>query len=330
MGERRPIVSDYPGAFERRWLGPRFWPVWLAMGVLRLLAWLPGPVRRALGRGLGKLACRHQAKRRAIVRTNLEWCFPEADGRQLDAMIRDYFRTLGQTLLDYGILWWGRPAQLRRMLSLEGAEHLQRVLEAGDRAILLTSHNVALDFGAAALTRHYPSVGLIKQARNPLIDWLMARGRTRFKGILYTREKGMRPVIRAIRAGHAFYYLPDEDLGPENSVFVPFFGISTATITALSRLSRMTGAKVLPFATTYDPQSGDYRARIFPPLEQFPGEDEEADAARMNRELEKLIRLAPTQYMWSMRIFQSRPDGSPPPYRMKGKPGSGPRPRPSA
>jgi len=49
----------------------------------------------------------------------------------------------------------------------------------------------------------------------------------------------------------------------------------------------------------------------------------------MNLELEKLIRLAPDQYMWSLRLFQTRPDGSPPPYAMKGKPGSGPRPRPA-
>lgn len=325
---RRESDSDYPGSFERRWLAPRYWPVWMAMGLFRLLSWMPGVVRRRLGRLLGDVACRRQEKRRAIVYTNLNWCFPEADEQQLNEMIRDYFRTLSQTFFDYGVLWWGSRRRLDRMLSLEGAQHLQQVLDAGDKAILLTSHNIALDFGAAALTRFYPSVGLIKQARNPLIDWLMARGRTRFKGILYTREKGMRPIVRAIKKGYAFYYLPDEDLGPENSVFVPFFGVHTATITALSRLSRMTGARVLPFATTYDPQSGRYRAQIFPPLETFPGEDESADAARMNRELEKLIRLAPTQYMWSMRIFQSRPDGSPPPYAMKGKPGSGHRARP--
>jgi lauroyl/myristoyl acyltransferase len=104
--------------------------------------------------------------------------------------------------------------------------------------------------------------------------------------------------------------------------------VKTATITALPRLCRMSGARVLPFTTIYDPESGCYTARIFPPLEAFPGEDEVEDAARMNRELEKLIRLAPSQYMWSMRIFQTRPGGALPPYRMKGKPGSGHRPRP--
>ncbi len=325
---KQAIDSSYPGPFQWQWLGPRYWPIWLGMGLFRLLSLLPGTLRRSMGRWLGDFAWQRQEKRRAIIHTNLEWCFPEATAQQREQMARDYFRSMSQTFLDYGLLWWGSRRRLDQVLTLEGKEHLEKVLNDGGKVILLTSHNVALDFGAAALTRFYPSVGLIKPARNPLIDWLMARGRTRFKGVLFLRDKGMRPIVKGIKNGYAFYYLPDEDLGPEHSVFVPFFGVQTATLTALSKLSRMTGATVLPFATVYNAQSGHYRASILPPLENFPSEDEVADAARMNRELEKMIALAPTQYMWSMRIFQSRPDGSPPPYAMKGKPGSGHRERP--
>jgi Kdo2-lipid IVA lauroyltransferase/acyltransferase len=321
-------ASTYPGSFDFSWLGPRYWLVWLGMLLFRLISLLPGSWRRAMGRWLGDVAYQRQPKRRAIIHTNLSWCFPEATEQQQQQMARDYFRCMSQTFLDYGLLWWGSRRRLDQILTLEGEAHLQKVLESGGKVILLTSHNVALDFGAAALTRFYPSVGLIKPARNPVVDWLMGRGRTRFKGILFLRDKGMRPIVKAIKNGHAFYYLPDEDLGPEYSVFVPFFGVQTATLTALSKLSRMTGATVLPFATVYNTQTGHYKAQILPPLKDFPTEDETADAARMNRELEKMIALAPTQYMWSMRLFQSRPDGSPPPYKMKGKPGSGHRERP--
>lgn len=320
--------STYPGPFQWQWLGPRFWLVWLGLGLFRLFSLMPGSVRRAVGAWIGDLAYQRQPKRREIIHTNLSWCFPEATDAQRQQISREYFRTLSQTFLDYGLLWWGSRRCLDRILTLEGGEHLQQALDKGGKVILLTSHNVALDFGAAALTRFYPSVGLIKPARNSLIDWFMARGRTRFNGVLFLRDKGMRPIVKSIKSGRAFYYLPDEDLGPEYSVFVPFFGLKTATLTALSKLSRMTDATVLPFATVYNAQNGHYRATILPPLENFPTDDEVADAARMNRELEKLIALAPSQYMWSMRIFQSRPDGSPPPYKMKGKPGSGHRERP--
>lgn len=321
--------SSYPAPFNPGWLAPRYWGTWLGLGVLGLLALLPAGLRRRLGALIGGLAYRRHHKRRAIVATNLAWCFPELDENSRAALARDYFCLMVQSFLDYGVLWWGSRRRLDRMLTLDGAEHMQAVRETGRPVILLTSHNIGLDFGAAALTRHFPSVGLVKTARNPLFDWYMARGRTRFQGILFRREEGMRPVIKAIKQGHAFYYLPDEDLGPENSIFVPFFGVQTATIDALSRLAKISGAVVLPFATVYRPEEGVYVATISPPLQGFPSDDTVADAARMNRELEQLIRQAPAQYMWSMRLFQSRPDGSPPPYAMKGKPGSGHRERPA-
>jgi lipid A biosynthesis lauroyl/palmitoleoyl acyltransferase len=324
----KPVKSSYPPPFSGRFFAPRLWPTWLGLGLLGLLALLPGALRRRLGGAVGALAYRYHHKRRAIVATNLDWCFPELDGAAREALARDYFRLMAQSFFDYGVLWWGSRRRLDRLVRLEGGEQLQAARAAGRAVILLTSHNIGLDFGAAALTRHYPSVGLVKRARNPLFDWCMARGRTRFMGVLYRREEGMRPVLRALKQGHAFYYLPDEDLGPENSIFVPFFGVQTATIDALSRLARMSGALVFPFVTIYRPQQGEYVARILPPLEAFPGGDSVADAARMNRELERMIREAPAQYMWSMRLFQTRPDGSPPPYAMKGKPGSGHRERP--
>ncbi|MCK5640123.1 MAG: lysophospholipid acyltransferase family protein [Gammaproteobacteria bacterium] len=324
------IKSDYPAPFSPRFLTPRFWPTWLILGLLWLLGQLPHHFRKRLGYALGDLALRRHHKRRAIVLTNLQWCFPELSANKREALAKNYFRTLAMTLLDYSLVLWGRPKQLQKMLTMEGAEHLQAQVAADKPVILLTAHNVALDFGATLLTQRFASVGLVKQARNPLMDWVMAKGRCRFHGILFTREQGMRPVIKAVRAGHAFYYLPDEDLGTENSVFVPFFGVPTATITALSRLARINKAVVLPYTTYYRPEDGRYVAHIFPAMENFPGENETENATRMNQELEKIIRLAPEQYMWSMRIFQTRPDASPPPYVMNGNPDSGHYDRPKS
>ncbi len=322
------VTSDYPGPFQRAWLGPRFWPVWLGLGLFYLYSQLPRAWRHGPARLIGRFIATRNQKRLQIVLTNLEWCFPELSDAVRRARALDYFALYAQSILDIGQLWWASEARLSHQLRLVGAEQLEAAFAAHGGAILLTSHNVALEQGATALTRCFPSLGLIKQARNPLIDWFIARGRTRFKGVIFPREKGLRTIVRGLRSGHAFYYLPDEDFGPEQSVFVPFFGVQTATITALSRLARLGRVPVLPFSTHYDAEQGCYVAEVGPALEAFPGEDETEDAARMRQVLEGMIRAAPAQYMWSLRIFRSRPDGSPPPYAMKGKAGSGHRARP--
>ncbi len=309
--------GSYRPRFTRSLLAPRHGLTWLGIGLYWLLSHSPWQVRTRLGHWAGDLVYRLNARRRHIVAVNLELCFPELDKAQREQIARRYFRRLAQSSMDYGVLWWRSGARLDRMVSIEGLEHLQQCQAAGRPAILLTGHSVALDFGAAAITRRFATVGLIKPLRNPVIEWLMSRGRIRFKGRLYLRQDGLRPVIRALRQGQAFYYLPDEDLTHVKGsdwIFAPFFGVPAATITALGKLARLSGAAVIPCMTWYLPEEGRYRVSLSAPLKMFPSGDVEADTARMNAEIERMVRRHPEQYMWSLRLFKTRPGNAPSPY----------------
>ena len=308
----------YSPRFSPALLAPRHWPTWAALGLYGLIGLLPWRARAGLGRWIGDRIYHYNHRRRHIVMVNLALCFPELEEKARERLARDYFRRLAQSSLDYGMLWWGSGARLDRKVSIEGMTHLLRCREAGRPVILLTGHTVALDFGATAITRRISTVGLVKPVRNPVIEWLMSRGRTRYRGRLFLRRHGLRPVIAALRRGEAFYYLPDEDLSHVKGgewIFAPFFGVPTATITALGRLARITGAAILPCESWYLPEEGRYRLTIHPPLQDYPTGEVVADTERMNRELEAMIRRHPEQYMWSLRLFKTRPEGEPSPYR---------------
>jgi len=310
--------GGYPPPFSLSWLGPRYWPTWIGLGLFRLLALTPGGLRRSLGALLGALVYRYNRKRRRFVEINLAWCFPALEASERARLARRYFRVFAQTGLDYALLWWAGRRRLEQLIAVEGEEEIRARLAEGRRVILFTGHSVALDFGALAASLRFPIVGPMKEARNPLINWFIARGRTRFDCRTYPREDGIRPVVRDVRAGRVMYYLPDEDLGKtQKCVFAPFFGVPTATLTTLARLARTCEADVLPCMTYYDPDSGRYTLRVFPPMPDFPAFDQQHDASLMNAELERMIRLAPEQYMWSMRLFQTRPAGERNPYRRR-------------
>ncbi len=327
---KRPVAPEnlYRPPFRARYLGPRFWPTWLGFAFLWFMSVAPKRLRIGLARWLGGVVMRRNAKRREIVQTNLEWCFPERSEDERKRMASDYFRYFVQAVLDTGLFWWGSDQRFRRNIVLQGDEALGEALASGRRVIIVTCHTLALDRGGVALSADYPFETFVNEARNPLVEWMSARRRVRFDGLVFPRSGGLRPVIRALRQGYALYILTDEDLGPESSVFAPFFGIPRATLTTPSRLARMSGADVFTSLTYYDDAAGHYVVKLYPQLQDFPGDDEQTDAARVNNVLEQMIREQPEQYMWSLRIFQTLPDGSPPPYTMKGKPGSGPRPRP--
>ncbi|SCZ51971.1 lauroyl-KDO2-lipid IV(A) myristoyltransferase [Thiohalomonas denitrificans] len=259
---------------------------------------------------------RFNDKRRGISSINLQLCFPEKSDSERDSMVRECFCMLGQSVLDYGVFWWRSSAYLERLIRLEGLEHVQRELDAGRGVVLLVTHSLFLDAGGLAISRKIPVVGMFNRAKNPLVDWFIARGRIRFAGGgLISREEGLRPGIRALRAGISFYYLADEDLGAEHSRFVPFFGIPRATITALPRLAKVSKAAVVPLTSYWDREKKCYVAKCLPALENYPSGEEEADLKRMSAANEALIKLAPEQYMWQFRLFKTRPQGEVSPYQ---------------
>jgi KDO2-lipid IV(A) lauroyltransferase len=114
-----------------------------------------------------------------------------------------------------------------------------------------------------------------------------------------------------MREGLPFYYLPDMDFGARDSVFVPFFGVPTATITGLSRIARLAGAAIVPVLTQQLPGGRGYVLRFYPAWDRFPTDDPEADARRMNAFIEERVREMPEQYHWLHKRFKTRPAGSP-------------------
>jgi lauroyl/myristoyl acyltransferase len=124
------------------------------------------------------------------------------------------------------------------------------------------------------------------------------------------RSAGLRSVMRHMKAGRPFYYLPDQDPGSASFEFVPFFGIPTATITAMSRIAEMADAVVMPCFIRQLPGAKGYEISFKPALENFPSGDLVQDTTRMNAEIEKGVREMPEQYMWTYRRFKTRPDNA--------------------
>ena len=311
-------INDYTKTFEWRFLLPYYWLTWLGLLMLWLLSYLPFSFRFGLSRLFARLVYHRNTKRRDIVETNFSLVFPELDAKARKEMALHFITNALFIILDYPLLLWAREKTLNQRIKFKGLEHIQACQQQNKPVILLTCHMLALEYGALALTKNAKTVGLIKPARNDLFEWLITRGRKRYQGQLqlYLRDKGIRPVIRAIKNHHTFYYLPDEDLGEKTkTLFVPFFGVEAATLTALSPMAKMTKAAVLPAAAILDEKTGCYTFEVEKPLNDFPGVDELEDMKRMNHVLEQLIRQAPAQYMWSLRLFQTRPNGALSPYK---------------
>ena len=278
------------------------------MALFWLLGLLPLRLMVPLGEGLGMLVYWLVRERRRVVRTNLRLCFPQMPQVEREKLSRRHFRAFGRTVLEHSILWWGSEDRVRRLVVFEGREHFDRDL--GKPLIVLAPHFVGLDMGGIRLSIEHNVMSMYSHQKNPALDKILLHGRTRFgESVLVSRQEGLRPVIRGLRKGIPFFYLPDMDLGPRDSMFVPFFGVSTATVAGLSRLARLTGARVVPCITHQLPGAGGYVTRFYPAWENFPGAGVEDDTARMNAFIEERVREMPEQYYWLHKRFKTRPPG---------------------
>jgi len=292
---------------------PRYWPTWAGVAVMRAISVLPLPAVWVLGSVLGALFHLVPSKLKKTALTNVRLCFPELGEDGQRRIVRRYFRTLGVSMLTYGLGWWASPQRLRRLITFRDRQHYDDALAQGRSIILFSPHFLALDICGIALSSERPMISMYREQRDRVLD-RMLRKRGRFGGVLFERKASLKSLIRHIRDGRPFYYLPDQDPGGAESVFVPFFGVPAATVTAFSRIAQMTGAVVIPCYNRILPWGRGFEVRFEPALEGYPSADPVQDARRMNEELEKVIRQHPEQYLWSYRRFKTRPPGSPPVY----------------
>jgi KDO2-lipid IV(A) lauroyltransferase len=309
------IATENPTeALPRRFLAPRYWGVWIGMGLIRLLLLLPQSWRVAIGAGLGGLLRRTLHRSRRTAERNIELCFPELNEWMRRELLHRHFRAFGAAMMGISLIWWAKANRLRRLVRFRHREYYDRALAENRKIILLAPHFLGLEVAGVFLAHERRIISMYKHPRNDLADWLMRRSRLRFGGALFERDSNLKGLIRLIRAGYPFYYLPDQNPGEAAHVYAPFFGIPTATLTALSRIARLTDAVVIPCFTRLLPGGDGYEIIFHPPLENFPSGDDQADATAMNAAIEVGVRELPEQYMWTYKRFKQRPAGEPPLY----------------
>jgi len=285
----------------------------LLLAIMWLLHWLPLPLLGRLGTAVGSLLYVVMAPRRHITQTNLRLCMPELAERERDALARRHFQHYARSVLERGVLWWGSTARLRRLIQVAPGVPLDQI--AAGPTILLCPHFVCLDVAGVAVMLESSLCSIYTAQRDPVFDGALRRGRTRFRPIeLVSRAAGIKPIIRAMRNGLPYFMLPDLDFGARDALFVPFFGVPAATLTAPARLAAATGARVIPVVATFLPGYRGWKVTFYPAWDNYPNDDLAVSARRMNAFIEERVREAPGEYFWSHKRFKTRPPGAPDVY----------------
>lgn len=295
-------------------LHPRYWPSWWAVGGLSLLAFLPWRARRWLGKLIGNLIYQHNTKRRQIIFVNLDFAFPKLSTQEREQFAKQHLQEYAAALLDYSQLFFRSRQSLYKRIQLSGSELLENAIAQNQNVMLLLGHSVWLEFAPVAIGENFNAYGSYKPFKNPVFNWLIMRSRLRDVQFVVSREEGMIKLVRSIEPGKLLFFLPDQDHGAKNSVFSPFFNTEKATLTTPARIAKLGRACAFPIMAFFDEKTGVYQVKIGTALEDFGALDAAEDAGNMNASFEQLIRQHPTQYMWLLKLFKTRPTKNENPY----------------
>jgi len=300
-GDRKPLSSYWT---------PRYWPIWIGMGLLRLVCLLPHRLALAIGRVIGRLAHAAGGSRRAVVRRNIELCFPDFTHQERDAITRRHFDALGMMIVEMGLGRWASSRHLQSITQLTGAEHVNNALASGKGVILLSAHFTTLEISGRVLAEGIPPFDAVfRKNRSEFMTELQRSGRE-VAAETTIEKRDIKKMVKSLRGSRPVWYAPDQSYNRKGSEIIEFFGVPSMHTTATSTLARLGKAKVVPYFPRRLEDS-TYELVLSPALENFPSDDPAEDARRYVRILEEQIRLCPEQYFWVHRKFKGLPEEYP-------------------
>lgn len=276
------------------------------IALLWLVTRLPYRLQMWLGAAIGWLSFYLIAKRRKTTQRNIAACFPELTPQAQHRLVMQSYYSLGKALMETATALMSPVERWQSRVQIKDLHHLTDAM-AGERPVLILSgHFGSLDLFGCLLAPHVQFAVIQRAHDNPKIDKLVSRSRARY-GRQPVDRKAMREMLKVLRKENLPLWIgPDQDLGRKASVFAPFFGIDTATVTSFAKLAQLTNAVIIPMSC-HRSKDG-YIGRACPAIEF--GDDEQHNAALYNAWLEGEIRRAPEQYLWQHRRFKTRPDPS--------------------
>lgn len=275
----------------------------LALVFATMLAWLPLRLLHALGALLGLIVIGVDRGFYRQIAVNLQQAgWP--------ATVAQVARQMGRGFLEITVAWRRSPTHIAGLVvEVDGWQHVEAVRQRGQGIVWVTPHLGSYDIGGRYISMRTPVLAMYRPPKLAWLEPLMNSGRQRDAGAVARADvSGVRLMLKTLKEGGSIIVLPDQVPSGGDGVWAPFFGRPAYTMTLVPRLALATGAAVLMFHAERLPHGRGFRLHISPLHGEF-NKDKAHDAAIVNANVERLIRQAPAQYLWSYRRYKA-PFGS--------------------
>ena len=290
-----------------KFIHPKFFLTWILILLMRIGVFIPFSTQVFIGKFIGKAIYPFMSKWRSTAYSNISHCFPEKKQAQVNTLVKKHFEAIGISLFETANAYYASDNKINKLLTIKKEHHFTDALKQEGGIIILCAHFMPLMLGSRALLINHTIANIYRPQNNKLFDQAMVKGYKK-NGAVMIKSTDTRSIIKAINNSLPIWYAPDQDLGKNNSVFAPLFGIQTATASSTARLAKNDKTRVIAYS--FIRTSKGYEMSFEKPLSGFPSNDPIIDATITNKILEKQINKTPEQYLWIHRRFKTRPEGA--------------------
>lgn len=296
--------------FKWQFLLPKYWLTWIGIFLLFTISWLPLVLLRQLAKGFAWLLTKVVKKRVNVARQNLMLMWPDMPDKEREALLRTHLQCAGMAIFETALGWWAPAWRIKRLGVVEGFEHVESILAQGKGVFGMALHNMNLEIACRILGYTHPSIAFYRKHNNPLIDYMQYHGRNRSNKYMI-HKRNAKALIEAMDNGELCLYLPDQDYGRAQSIFVPFGSVKEAATTSATMMFARR-ANCVPLLLTSQYTKNGYKVKFYPPMPDFADKEDEVALTELNKQIETLILEQPESYLWMHKRFKTRPQETDP------------------
>lgn len=272
---------------------------------------------RAWGKSLARATRHVPLARFNVIRKNLELAFPEMDVAERERLAIRNLEETGAYLLETTYVHLHGCKTVFQNHEVRGRGVLEAALANGKNVLLIGAHYTCLDCCGVVMGHDVPVDVVVRHQNAAVTNYLISRFRRHhFRSAIHRDDRAA--LVHAFQdksTQRIIWLAPDQDFGHRRSVFVPFLGVQdAATLASTSRIVQRYDLTPIFIEFSFDDDANKWVIE-YQPIENFPTDDQVADAATLNRVIGASAQRHPHQYYWVHRRFKSLPDGSVRKYR---------------
>ncbi len=297
-----------------------------ARGIIKLFQYSPRSLAMASAMQMADAYRLFDRRHRRIALINLEIAFPRWTDKQRVAVMRESYRGLARLAVEVArlpLLHSGNIGNLVQYDDNLGLKHYQQAAAQGKGVLFLTGHFSSFELLPYAHALYgYPLHFLVRPLNHPGLEALISKYRTACGNRIIPKRGAIKPILQTLQQGKDVGILIDQNVQPQEGIFVPFFGKPACTTSGLALVALKTGAPVIPGRIQWLPEKKRYLIKFYPPVPLATEGDKDflvrENTIRFNRIVEAWICEDPTAWLWGHMRWHTRPPDDPEsPYRRR-------------